>query len=66
MIPAIDEYNLLRADEVAKILRLSEPRIYQLAKTGMIPSFRIGKSVRFQESDVRKFLRSRRLVAQVV
>ncbi|MBE0568227.1 MAG: helix-turn-helix domain-containing protein [Deltaproteobacteria bacterium] len=66
MSTEIGEYRLLRPEEVAKILRLSKPRIYQLAKSGLLPFFRFGKSVRFLESDVFDFIRSRRIAAAVV
>jgi excisionase family DNA binding protein len=59
----INEDRLLRPEEVAGILRLSKPRIYQLAKSGMLPFFRFGKSIRFLEADVKDFLRSHRFAA---
>jgi excisionase family DNA binding protein len=62
----ISEDRLLRPEEVAGILRLSKPRIYQLAKSGMLPFFRFGKSVRFLKSDVYDFIRSQRIAAEVV
>jgi excisionase family DNA binding protein len=57
--------RLLKPEEVAGILRLSKPRIYQLAKSGMLPFFRFGKSIRFLEADVNNFLRSHRYAAGV-
>jgi len=32
---------------------------YKLAKTGQIPSVRIGRRVFFKESDIQKFIKSR-------
>jgi excisionase family DNA binding protein len=61
----ISEDRLLRPEEVAGILRLSKPRIYQLAKSGLLSFIRIEKSIRFLESDVYDFIRARRLVARV-
>lgn len=55
-------FKLLRPEEVAGMLRLSKPRIYQLAKSREIPSVRIGKSVRFMIDDVSHFIKSRRRV----
>ena len=52
--------RILRPDEVAEILRLSKPRIYQLAEEGKIASIRIGKSIRFQWEDVQVFIRAQR------
>lgn len=52
--------KLIRPEEVAAILRLSKPRIYQLARSGEIPFVKIGKSTRFFQNDVREFILSRR------
>ena len=49
--------KLIRPEEVAAILRLSKPRIYQLAEGGIIPSVKIGKSTRFLLEDIREFIR---------
>jgi excisionase family DNA binding protein len=60
MEPAFTHIRILRPEEVAKILRLSKPRIYQLAEEGKIASIRIGKSIRFQWEDVQVFIRAQR------
>jgi excisionase family DNA binding protein len=52
--------KLIRPEEVADILRLSKPRIYQLAEGGIIPSVKIGKSTRFLLEDVNEFIRASR------
>ena len=52
--------KLIRPEEVAAILRLSKPRIYQLAEGGIIPSVKIGKSTRFLREDVFEFIRMNR------
>ena len=52
--------KLIRPEEVAAILRLSKPRIYQLAEGGIIPSVKIGKSTRFLREDVFEFIRLNR------
>jgi excisionase family DNA binding protein len=60
MEAALPHIRILRPDEVAEILRLSKPRIYQLAEEGKIASIRIGKSIRFQLDDVQTFIRTQR------
>ena len=42
--------QLLTAQEVAKILRVSKARVYELARRGVIPSIRLGYQVRFSEA----------------
>jgi excisionase family DNA binding protein len=41
--------KLLLAAEAAALLRLSENRVYELAKRGLIPCVRIGRQIRFPE-----------------
>ena len=41
--------RLLVASEAAGLLRVTENRIYELAKRGMVPCVRIGRQVRFPE-----------------
>jgi len=60
MEAAFTHMRILRPEEVAATLRLSKPRIYQLAKEGKIASIRIGKSIRFQWEDVQVFIRAQR------
>lgn len=51
---------LLRPQDVAKMLSLSAPRIYQLAAEGEIASFKLGKSLRFHPDDVASYVASHR------
>ena len=41
--------KLLLAAEAAAILRVTENRVYELAKRGVLPCVRIGRQVRFPE-----------------
>ncbi len=60
MEATIHDINIIRPEELAKMLRLSKPRVYQLAEEGKIPSIRIGKSVRFLAEDVKAFIADHR------
>ena len=46
---------LVDADTVAKFCKLPKQRIYEAAKSGLIPSVRIGRSLRFDESELRRW-----------
>lgn len=48
--------ELLTAEEVAKILKLSKMAVYELARTKQLPSIRIGRRVRFDPAKVHGFL----------
>lgn len=44
-----EEYiSIMTVHDVARFLRLSEAKVYRLAKEGCIPSFRLGTSWRFR------------------
>ena len=40
--------SIMTVHDVAIYLRLSEAKVYRLAKEGCVPSFRLGKSWRFR------------------
>ena len=44
--------NLMNAKDVAELLGISESKSYSLMQQGVIPSIRIGRSVRVQEEDL--------------
>jgi excisionase family DNA binding protein len=48
----------LTANQMAKVLNVSEITIYKQAKAGRIPSFRVGACVRFDPKTVAKWLRT--------
>ena len=49
----------LTVSEVAEILSVSERQVYKLASEGVIPSFRIGSSIRFDPAQVAAWLRKK-------
>ena len=51
-----DQYSLLRAREVARILNIGLSKAYQLMQTGEIPTIRINRSVRVRPSDLDEYI----------
>jgi len=43
-----ENISIMTVRDVAGYLRLSEAKVYRLAKEGCVPSFRLGKSWRFR------------------
>lgn len=43
-----ENISIMTVHDVADYLRLSEAKVYRLAKEGNVPSFRLGKSWRFR------------------
>ena len=48
--------RLVDVEVVAESLGLSRWRVYQLAREGVIPSVRIGKSLKFDEDKIREWI----------
>lgn len=51
----IEKQHLYKADEAAEFLRLSRFTVFRLAKTGEIPSVKLGgRNIRFKGDDLLK------------
>jgi putative molybdopterin biosynthesis protein len=48
--PEVFTMHLLTAKETAAILKVTLPRVYELAREGLIPSVRMGRQIRFDET----------------
>lgn len=49
--------ELIRPDQLAKTLGVAQGTIYLWVKQGKIPHFKLGKSVRFDPADIKKWLK---------
>jgi excisionase family DNA binding protein len=56
LLPA--QRRLLTANECADQLGLSVQRVYELARLGLLPSVRFGRSVRFAQAALDDFIAS--------
>ena len=52
-----EDGRMMTVHEMAQYLRLSEAKVYQMARDGMIPAVRIGKSWRFKKEMVDEWIR---------
>ncbi len=48
--------EVLTVDEVAEVLRVNPRTVYGLAKKGLLPSFRVGRVMRWRRSEVNRFM----------
>ena len=55
------QHNALKAQEVADFLGVTRQHVYKLAAKGLIPSFRVGKAVRFDPSAIAVWLQEKKL-----
>ena len=46
----------MTAAEVAKMLNVSVPRVYELARVGLVPRVAIGRQVRFHPDVIQKWV----------
>ena len=49
--------TMLKASDVAKLLNISEGKVYRLAGARQLASYKIGNSLRFSQEDVDEFLK---------
>ncbi len=49
--------KLLKGNQVAEILNISNSAAYNLLRRGVIPSLRLGRSVRVRPEDLDRFIR---------
>lgn len=56
----MDNENALNAEEVAKILKIGRNAVYNLAKSGELTSYRIGRKLRFTYADVLSYIEDSR------
>jgi excisionase family DNA binding protein len=49
--------EIMTADEVAALLKVSRQTVYKLAKRKVLPSFRPGGDFRFRRSDIYALMR---------
>lgn len=55
--------NMLNVHEMSKELNLSESGLYQMISQRRIPFLKIGRSVRFDSEEIRKWLEEKKVKA---
>lgn len=50
--------EMLLADEVARALRVTRARVYELARSRLLPCIRVGRQVRFTREALNQFIRA--------
>ncbi len=54
----MDLDRMLLAPEVAEILNVSVPRVYELVRTGVLPAVKLGRQIRVDRRKLQAFLDS--------
>lgn len=48
--------QLLRVPHVARVLDVTEDRVYQLVREGLLPAVRVGRQIRFDADKLRDWI----------
>lgn len=48
--------RLLTVKEVADVLRVTPARVYEMGRLRVLPAVRLGRTVRFDEAELQKFI----------
>lgn len=54
--------KLLKAKDISEMLQISRSHAFHLMGTGILPSIRIGKSIRVRPEDLQKFISNQLVV----
>jgi excisionase family DNA binding protein len=57
----MEDLQLLKPEDVAKMLKVAKVTPYQWARKGVLPHYRLEKTIRFKLDDVKAFVESRRV-----
>ena len=53
--------ELLKAEDVAKILKVAKVTPYQWARRGILPYYRLEGTIRFKLEDIKAFIEAKRM-----
>jgi len=53
--------KLLTVDELSVYLKIPKPTVYYLAQTGRIPASKVGRHWRFEEKEIKKWLKEQQV-----
>lgn len=58
--------NLLTVEDIAKIIKAGRSTVYQWALLGQIPCYKVNGLLRFDEDEIREWLRSCKMPAHEI
>jgi excisionase family DNA binding protein len=57
----VEDLQLLRPEDVARILKIAKATPYQWARRGILPHYKLEGTIRFKMEDIRAFVEARRI-----
>jgi excisionase family DNA binding protein len=57
----VQDFPLLKPEEVAKLLKVAKVTPYQWAKRGVLPHYRLEGVIRFKLEDIKAFVEARKV-----
>jgi excisionase family DNA binding protein len=57
----VEDFQLLKPEDVAKMLKIAKVTPYQWARRGVLPHYRLEGTIRFKLEDIKAFVEARRM-----
>jgi excisionase family DNA binding protein len=57
----MEDFQLLKPEDVARLLKIAKVTPYQWAKRGILPHYRLEGTIRFKLEDIKDFVNARRV-----
>lgn len=57
----MEDFQLLKPEDVAKMLKIAKVTPYQWARRGVLPHYRLEGTIRFKLEDIKAFVEARRM-----
>jgi len=57
----VEDFQLLKPEDVAKMLKIAKVTPYQWARRGVLPHYRLEGTIRFKLEDIKAFVETRRM-----
>ena len=57
----MEDFQLLKPEDVAKMLKIAKVTPYQWARRGVLPHYRLEGTIRFKLEDIKAFVETRRM-----
>lgn len=57
----MEDFQLLKPDDVARMLKVAKVTPYQWARRGILPHYKLEGTIRFKLEDIKAFVEARRM-----
>lgn len=61
----MDYFQLLKPEDVARMLKIAKVTPYQWARRGVLPHYKLEGTIRFKLEDIKAFIEARRVEGKI-